>query len=158
MKSLAAAAALVALAAPTASAQMPQERDESLTFEAVLNRAGLGHLTDEDKERVQALLLGLNNATTSESKEKAGAFDSVVGYLREQGFAPELVMTGIRDGQPILIIGRILRAFTTDIPATLTAGEWENGVYFVQWTDDGATAMIVDGVVHDFTKSSWRLF
>ncbi len=158
MKALVFAVAMFALLAPNASAQMQERAADLPTFDNVLERAGLGHLSTEDKQRVQDLLVGMNNATTSESKEKATAFDEVVGYFREQGFSPELVMASLRDGQPILIIGRILRAFTTDIPDSLASGQWQDGVYFVRWTGDGAKEIIVNGAIHDFTGSHWRLF
>lgn len=158
MRALAAAVVLVALAAPAASAQEREPRRER-SFADLLAVAGLLHLSDEDKARVESLVRGLNNATTTDSQEKAEAFDSVVGFLRGQGFEPELVMASIRDGQPILIVGRIIREFTTDIPASLSPSNWENGVYFVRWADDGAaTEIIVNGQVHDFTQATWQLF
>lgn len=157
MRSLLAAAVVVALLVPAISAQRREPRRER-TFEDLLAVAALEHLSPEDKAKVEALLMGLNRATTTNSEEKAGAFDSIVGYLEDQGFAPELVMASIRDGQPILIVGRILREFTEDIPGTLRPDEWKDGLYFVRWTDDGASEIIVDGEVHDFTQSLWRLF
>ena len=157
MRSLLAAAVIVALLVPAVSAQQRDPRRER-TFDDLLAVAGLEYLRPEDKAKVENLLLGLNRAATTDSQEKAGAFDSIVGYLQEQGFAPELVMASMRDGQPILIVGRILREFTADIPGTLRPNEWKNGVYFVRWTDDGASAIIVDGQIHDFTRSLWRLF
>jgi hypothetical protein len=157
MRSLATAVVLIALAAPVASAQQGEpHRDPS--FSDLLAVAGLEHLSAEDQSKIERLVLGLNQATTTDSQEKAEAFDSVVGFLREQGFEPELVMASSRDDQPILIVGRILRQFTADLPATLPAADWKNGVYFVKWTNDGATAMIVNGQVHDFAASTWRLF
>ena len=158
MRSLVAAVVLVALGAPAAWAQQQEPRRER-SFEDLLAVAGLLHLSAEDKTRVESLVLGLNNATTTDSQEKAEAFDSVVGFMRGQGFEPELVMASLRDGQPILIVGRILREFTADIPMSLSTEGWENGVYFVRWADDGAAAeMIIDGQVHDFTQSTWQLF
>jgi hypothetical protein len=148
----------VTLAAPAAWAQEREPRRER-SFEDLLAVAGLEHLSTDDKSRVERLVLGLNQATTTDSQEKAGAFDSVVDFLRGQGFEPELVMASNRDGQPILIVGRIIRAFTADIPASLSAADWENGVYFVKWTaDGGASEVIVNGRIHDFAQSAWQLF
>ena len=157
MRSLLATAVIIALVAPSVSGQFREPRRER-TFGDLLTVAGLDHLSPEDKEKVESLVLGLNQAATSDSQEKAWAFDSVVGFLQSQGFAPELVMSSIRDGQPILIVGRVLREFTADIPDTLRQVDWENGIYFVRWTDDGASEIIMDGRVHDFTQSIWRLF
>jgi hypothetical protein len=148
---------IVALLVPNVAAQQREPRRER-TFDDLLSIAGLAHLSAEDKERVQNLLQGLNRAAISDSEEKAGAFDSIVDYLQAQGFEPELVMSSVRDQQPILIVGRILREFTVDIPESLSTGEWKNGVYFVRWTDDGASEIIVSGEVHDFTQSLWLLF
>ena len=157
VKSLLAACIMMPLLAPGVSAQ-GREPTRERSFEDLLAVAGLEHLGAEDKDKIEKLLLGLNRATTSESQEKAGAFDSVVGYLQEQGFAPELIMASMRDGQPILILGRILRAFTADLPDSLRSTAWKNGVYFVRWVDGGASEIIVDGKVHNFRQSLWNLF
>jgi hypothetical protein len=148
---------MVALLVPVISAQQ-REVSRERTFEDLLVVVGLDHLNPNDKDKIENLVLSLNHATTTESREKASAFDSVVGFLQGQGFAPELVMSSDLDKQPILIVGRILRESTADIPDTLWPSNWKDGLYFVRWTDDGVSEIIVDGEVHDFTKSLWQVF
>ena len=157
MRALLTVAVVVALSASTLSVQQREPILER-SFDDLLTVAGLQHLNTDDRDKVERLLLGLNQATTAESREKATAFDSVVGYLESQGFAPELIMSSMRDGQPILILGRIVRVFTADIPASLRSRDWRNGVYFVRWNDDRASEIIIDGEVHDFRQSHWDLF
>src|SRR5437762_2456271 len=96
------------------------------TFKSILVSSGLGHLNDDEMGKVESLLDGMTKASITISKEKTEGYDSVVDFLRSQGYEPELVVIGRESGKDVLIVGKTLRECTLDIPSDLSLTRFRN--------------------------------
>lgn len=150
----------ITIAAVLLAASVVAQSRVTPTFRLILENSGLGHLSADDMAKVENFLDGMNKATTASSREKAEAMDSVVDYLKAQGFEPELVMLGRQNERDILIVGKVLREFTTDIPLNLSLriSQFRSGIHFVQKSPSGVTRIIVDGEAYDLRFATWRPF
>lgn len=126
-------------------------------FKTILEVNGLGHLSPDDMNKVEDLLVGMNRAHENTNREKTEGYDSIVDYMKAKGYTPEMVTFTTFGRTEVVIVGRVLRYFTTDVPFGLSSRN-RNGIYFVRaGFGGGISELIADGETHMFFNADWKI-
>ncbi len=131
------------------------------TFRQILQSYDLGHLRVEDMGKIEDLLDGMNKASTGICRDKAEELDSVLAYLKTQGWQEERVVLGRRDDRWVLVAGGQLAflRYTADLPLIFDISGFRNGIHFVRKGAFGDIAeMIVGEKIESLQFATWKPF
>jgi hypothetical protein len=145
----------VALLLPPAIADgfSPQKKASAL-FAPVLETFGLGHLSDEDKAKVETLVL---RATERDRDRTAIEADAALYMEQELGFSREWLEITSSHGRDVLVSGRgASRYCTTDVPFLLNRYSFRRGDYYVKRGFEGVNEFISDGRTYSLRFATWR--